>query len=199
MTYGWRDLFLLAAADIVEYRHGGGEPAEPRILLLIDGFPAFREDWESALGRAGCYDVIKDVLTGGRQLGIHIAFTADRPGSVPSSVLANVQCRVVLRLADEAGYGLAGVPKDVIGDEAVPGRAVVGGLEVQLGVLGARGTYSTASDQAQALERFVGMQRARISVAPPIESLPSRVRTETVPARIGGHPCLLYTSPSPRD
>jgi len=174
-----------SAADIVEYRRRTGRPAEPRILLLIDGFPAFRDDWESALGRAACYDVIKDVFTGGRQLGIHIALTADRPGSVPGSASANVQCRVVLRLADESGYGLAGAPKDLIGDESPPGRGIVGGLEVQLGVLGAHGTRSTASDQAERLEALVRMRGAEMPVAPAIESLPELVRPEAVPARVG--------------
>ena len=34
------------AGTIAEYRTLADEPDEPRILLLVDGFPAFRQDYE---------------------------------------------------------------------------------------------------------------------------------------------------------
>ncbi|MEK8225699.1 hypothetical protein NKG05_05835 [Oerskovia sp. M15] len=95
----------VAASSITEYRKLANVPGEPRILLLIDGFPAFREDFEVGAGRGVWYDVFRDVLTDGRGLGIHVAFTADRSGAVPSSVRSNVQRNIVLRLADDT-YGL---------------------------------------------------------------------------------------------
>src|SRR5690606_7928594 len=91
-----------SAATITEYRAQGGQPDLPRILVLLDGYPAFRDDFEVGPGRAQWYDVFRDVLTEGRQLGIHVALSADRPGSVATSVRAAVQRNVLLRLADDS-------------------------------------------------------------------------------------------------
>ena len=45
--------------------------------------------------------MFKDILSGGRQLGIHVALTADRAGAVPASIAPSIQRKVVLRLADD--------------------------------------------------------------------------------------------------
>ncbi|MBO9578387.1 MAG: phosphopeptide-binding protein, partial [Microbacteriaceae bacterium] len=178
-----------SAASIAEYRRNAERPDEPRILLLIDGFPAFREEWDLTLGRAAWYDVFKDVLGGGRQLGIHVALTADRPGAVPSGVASVVRRRVVLRLTEDAAYSALGAPKDVLDDASPPGRCLVDGLETQIAVFGAQATVSTAADQAGALAAYVEAQPA-IPVAPPIESLPALVPAAQMPARIAGRPVL---------
>src|SRR5690606_20381188 len=41
-----------SAATITEYRAQGGQPDLPRILVLLDGYPAFRDDFEVGPGRA---------------------------------------------------------------------------------------------------------------------------------------------------
>jgi len=175
-----------SAASIAEYRENARRPDEPRILLLIDGFTAFREDWELTLGRAGWYDVFKEVLTGGRQLGLHVALTADRPGALPGSIGASVQCRVVLRLADDTGHHRFGAQRDLLDESSPPGRALVDGLETQIAVLGAQGTASTASDQAGALATYVELHGESIPSAPPIESLPELVPAEGLPPDVDG-------------
>ncbi|GMA94033.1 cell division protein FtsK [Pseudolysinimonas kribbensis] len=108
------------AANITEYRTLSGEAGRPRILLLIDGFPNFREDFEIPAGRSQWYDVFRDILGDGRQLGIHVALTADRPGAVPTSISSSIQRRVVLRLADDS-YGMLDVPNDILSPHRRPG------------------------------------------------------------------------------
>jgi len=185
-----------SAASIVEYRRGTGRADEPRLLLLIDGFASFREEWELPLGRAACFEAITEVLASGRQLGIHIALSADRPGAVPASVSAQVQRRVVLRLADETGYALLGEPRDLLDEGSPPGRAIVDGLETQLAILGAHGAHAghgahrTAAEQAVALEEFASAGHDRIPLAPSIGVMPELVPAGTVPGSIGGRPVL---------
>ena len=65
-------------------------PNEPRILLLIDGFAAFREDWEVASGRSNWYDVFRSILSDGRHLGVHVAFTADLASPRMALVVENL-------------------------------------------------------------------------------------------------------------
>lgn len=176
------------AATIGDYRQISGRADEPRILLLIDGFPNFREDWEIPSGRNQWYGVFQDIIADGRQLGVHVAFTADRPGSVPSSVSSSVQRRVVLRLADDAGYGALDVPSDILGAGSPAGRAVVDGHETQVAVLGGS---SVLQEQSASLKNLAtAMRRAGSAEAPPVEALPKEYSAETLPSSIDGKPVL---------
>ncbi len=178
----------VSASNIVEYRTLAGRPEEPRILLLVDGYPSFREDYESQGNRAQWYDVFREILTDGRQLGIHVALTADRAGAVPSSVAASVQRRVVLRLADEDGYRMLDAPADVLSAASPPGRAVVDGLETQIAVLGGSGVVSEQSAHVARLAD--AMSRAGARPAPEIGSLPVEYPQSSLPDRVGGLPVL---------
>jgi S-DNA-T family DNA segregation ATPase FtsK/SpoIIIE len=89
----------------------------PRIVVLIDDIGVLVESlggrragpltagetWSERLAR---------VLVEGRQVGIHGIITSDRRGAVPSRLLAAVSNRVVLGLADRAGYADHGVATD---------------------------------------------------------------------------------------
>lgn len=175
------------AASITEYRRLASRPDEPRLLLLVDGFPSFREDFETTPGRSQWYDTFRDVLTEGRQLGIHVALTADRAGAVPSSVSSSIQRRIVLRLADD-GYSLLDVPGDILSPSSPPGRAIVDGIETQLAVLG--GT-SSVSEQAAHTARFAeAMRRASLAEAPSIGAMPVEYAQSGLPTTVGGLPVL---------
>ncbi|MET0991026.1 MAG: FtsK/SpoIIIE domain-containing protein [Lacisediminihabitans sp.] len=175
------------ASSIVEYRRLANRPQEPRILLLIDGFPNFRNDFEIPAGRSIWYDVFKDILSDGRQLGMHIALTADRAGAVPASIGSSIQRKVVLRLADD-GYGMLDVPSDILGATSPAGRAIVDGLETQIAILG--GTASV-SEQATATRALAdAMTRAGVRPAIPIGSLPKEYATTELPHRVGELPAL---------
>jgi DNA segregation ATPase FtsK/SpoIIIE, S-DNA-T family len=175
------------ATSITEYRQLAGKPDEPRILLLVDGFSNFREDFEVPAGRSVWYDVFRDILADGRQLGIHVVLTGDRAGSVPSAVASSIQRRVVLRLADD-GYGQLDVPSDILGPTSPPGRAIVDGLETQIAILGGS---SSASEQSAATGRLAdAMRRAKVIEAPAIGSLPKEFEQSTLPDSTDNQPVL---------
>ncbi|MFT4214327.1 MAG: FtsK/SpoIIIE domain-containing protein [Microbacterium sp.] len=171
------------ASTLTEYRSLAARGDEPRILLLVDGFPAFRTGFEGVPGRAETYRVFQQVLTDGRGLGIHVALTADRGQSVPTSLQAMIQRRIVLRMADEDGYALLGMPRDILTPASVPGRAIVDDHEAQLAVIG--GTSST-KDQSLAIERMAeAMVRRGTVPAPGIRALPTEYGLGELPATTG--------------
>lgn len=180
------------AGTIAEYRAIAHEPRLPRILLLLDGFPAFRDEFEGPLS-GGAYATFMRLLQEGRQVGIHVALTADRAGSVPSIVSSAIQQRVVLRQADETGYQLLDAPRDVLGESSPPGRAVVGDLEVQIAVLGGS---ANPADQAAALADLAEAQRRLSGRADhewpaPVVALPSEIEQASLPASTAaGKPVL---------
>ena len=117
------------ASSIREYRELTGRD-EARIILLIDGLPQFRAEWEATTARMPFYQIFMRILGEGRPLGVHVVATADRSGSVPTAVSSNVSRRIVLRLADENAYALVNAPKDVLDERSAPGRAIVDGFEI---------------------------------------------------------------------
>lgn len=168
------------ASTLTEYRALAGKPDEPRILLLVDGFPAFRNAFEGVPGRADTYRTLQQVLTDGRGLGIHVALTADRGQSVPTSLQAMIQRRIVLRMADEDGYALLGMPRDILGADAAPGRAIIDDHEAQIAVIG--GTPSTKEQSKAVLRMAEAMLRRGTTPAPGIRSLPTEYTVEALPA-----------------
>jgi S-DNA-T family DNA segregation ATPase FtsK/SpoIIIE len=175
------------ASSIVEYRTLANAPQEPRILLLIDGFPNFRDDFEIPAGRSIWYDVFKDMLSDGRPLGMHIALTADRAGAVPASISSSIQRKVVLRLADD-GYGMLDVPSDILSAKSPAGRAIVDGLETQIAILGGS---ASVSDQAAATRALAdAMTRAGVAATEPIGSLPKEYSISTLPSSVSDLPAL---------
>ena len=176
------------AGSIVDYRRIANAPNEKRILLIVDNFPGFRSDFETGSGRAPWYSVFQQLLLEGRGLGVHVAITADRPGSVPSAISATIQRRVVHRLADEGGYILVDEPSDVLSAASPPGRALLDGLETQVAVLGGN---ASVAEQAKALVGLgEAMVRAGRQPAPPIGALATEIPAESLPATIGGLPVL---------
>ncbi|WP_448005898.1 FtsK/SpoIIIE domain-containing protein [Agromyces bauzanensis] len=175
------------AATLTEFREITGRP-EPRIIVLVDGFGQFRTEWDSTTARLPFYNVFMRVLAEGRPLGVHAIVTADRSGAVPTAVSANISKRLVLRMSDEAAYGVLGVPKDVLGEGSPPGRAIVDGFETQIAVLG--GT-SNAAEQSKALTRLAaGLRAAGASEAPEIGALPTSLRPRELPDTAGAEPVL---------
>ena len=176
------------AANITEYRALSGNVNEPRILLLLDNYPSFRDEWESTLGRIPWYQVFRDILSEGRQLGIHVAMSADRPGSVPTNVSSSIQRRVVLRLADEMGYTSLDVDADILSASSPPGRAIIDGVESQVAVIGGS---RVLAEQASATSRLAeSMRRAGVPEAPAVGSLPMEFSSTDLPDTIDGAPVL---------
>lgn len=187
----------VAAFTLQEYRIQAAAPDEPRILLLIDGFSAFRNAFESSVAHQRLYGQFQRLLVDGRSVGIHVAMTADRPTAVPNSILAGFRRRVVLRQADDDAYVALGVPKDVLTPASPPGRAmqVDKPQELQLAVFlstqHAQHDDTSNAAQIKAMEKLAREIDQRFAVRPePIASLPALVSSSTLPQTIDDKPVL---------
>lgn len=167
------------ASTIVEYRTLADQPAEKRIFVLVDGMSAFREAYEYSKLSA-LWDIFLQLATDGRPLGIHLVISGDRPNSVPASLLASIQRRLVLRLSSEDDYLSMDVPKDVLGQASPPGRGLLGNLEVQLAVLGGNSNLAVQAREVHKLSE--AMLRQGVERAPQIERLPDQVDLDILPA-----------------
>ena len=175
------------AADLSQYRQLV-DRSMARILVLVDNFAEFRKDWEYAGGRQAAYRAFLRILTEGRQLGVHAVLTADRANAIPTGIAANIQRRIVLRLSDENQYMMMGAPKDILDDQAAPGRAIIDKHEAQVAVLG--GSPNTA-EFARALDDVAArLREAGVADIPEIGALPTKAPIADMPASVGGQPVL---------
>ncbi len=118
-------LIRTLAATLEERRaHAGAGTAvaEPRIVLLIDGYATLAAAYDDVDGYR-LRETLERTIAEGAPLGITTVLTADRPGAVPAVVAAAAARTLLFRLADPydaAGYG---VRTDRVPD-GIPGRAV---------------------------------------------------------------------------
>jgi S-DNA-T family DNA segregation ATPase FtsK/SpoIIIE len=176
------------AGSIVDYRRIANAPDERRIILLVDNYPAFRNEFESGSSRAPWYGVFQQLLTEGRGLGIHVALTADRPGSVPTSVSSAVQRRVVLRLADDGAYVLLDAPADVLTATSPPGRSLLDGKETQIAILGGA---TGVAEQSRALGALAtAIQNTGRGHATVVGTLAQEIPVASLPRTVDGLPLL---------
>ena len=175
------------ASSITEYRRLAERPDERRILVLLDGFGAFRQEYDTGPYTA-YYKLFGQLASDGRGVGIHAVVTADRPGAIPTSLAATVQRRLVLRLASTDDYSLVDVPGDVLHAKSPPGRGVLDGLEVQVAVFG--GSESLPR-QAAVIGKFASylVKRGRAN-ARPIERLSDRLALSDLPLPQDGRICI---------
>jgi S-DNA-T family DNA segregation ATPase FtsK/SpoIIIE len=177
----------VAAGTIAEYRKQSGNVQEPRILLLIDGAAVFRKQYETADGQKW-FDAVISIANEGRSVGVGVVFSADRANSMSTAMMAAVQTRVTLRMADSTDYALMSLPADVLGPDSPPGRGMLHGREIQVAILG---QDNTVRAQTRAIELYAeAMRQARISQAPPVARLPERVSLAALPAQVAGMPVL---------
>ena len=144
------------AGSLPEYRASPrGEPNEPRVVVLLDGYSAFHSALERVEG-GKWVDCLTQLVGDGRQFGVHFVMTADRRSAFPLALTGAVGSRIVLRLAHSDEYAAAGVPTDMISATSSPGRAVFNGLELQIALLGGD-VSGDAQNQAMAeLAEYVG-------------------------------------------
>jgi DNA segregation ATPase FtsK/SpoIIIE, S-DNA-T family len=177
------------SGSITEYRLHSARPDEARILLLVDGFSAFREEYEISSTLGVSYARFSRLLVEGRAVGIHVVLAAERPGAVPSALSASIQRRLVLRQADEVAYASLNIPKDILTD-APPGRGVFGGQTNELQIAVPTGS-STPVQQAAAIDKLAERLIARgTPSAAAVQKLPSLVQAADVPTSVAGLPVL---------
>lgn len=171
------------AGSITEYRQLAGAPQEPRILLLLDGVAAFRQGYEVG-EHSKLFDTFLSIAADGRQVGVHVIVSADRPGAVPTALASAIQRRVVLRLADDNDYGMLGLPSDVMGAGSPPGRGLLDDYEVQIAVLG--GTPDVLAQAAAIAKLAKSMAKAGVVPAAPVGRLPDVIDLDELPSMPAG-------------
>lgn len=174
------------ASTLSDYRKVSGNSAEPRIFVAIDGMANFRSSYEFRSGDT-TFAALAQLLSVGRQVGIHFILSADRSGVIPSALNANIQQNVVLRLASSNDYGILGVPADIL-EDAPAGRAVIDGNEVQIAVLGGSASLGEQSLAAQLLGDR--LREAGVAAAPPVERLSERILLSTL-GRAGANRAVI--------
>jgi S-DNA-T family DNA segregation ATPase FtsK/SpoIIIE len=176
------------ASTIVEYRAAANAPDEPRIILLVDNMAAFRQAYE--LGPyARWFDVFQGIAADGRQVGVHVVVSADRPGSVPTALTSVIQRQLTLRLTTDNDYLTLDVPVDALPASSPPGRGFVDGHEVQVTVLGGS---ANSSRQATTIERLAEQIRSSAgrAPAPPVQRLSDRVVLGELPPIVDDLPTI---------
>lgn len=182
------------AGSITEYRQLTGQQAEPRLLLLIDGFAAFRDEYEMASGTAQkIFPQFARLVAEGRAVGMHVVLSAERPNAMTSAMAANVQSRLVLRQADEGAYFTLDVPRDIL-PGAAPGRGVFAGQDNELQIAVPGGAPSPA-EQASAIDELARQLReAQVPGTAPVERLATLVRFAELPTGLPEGPVLGINS-----
>ena len=140
---------------------------EPRILVLVDNFEAFRSAYENVAG-AELFEAFLRVYADGPEARISIAGSVTRAGGVSSLVSTTTPNKLMFRLADSNEYGSVGLTRDQI-PTFVPGRAVVArtGRVIQV----ARPTPSLADHVA----RLAASMPASKHTPPSVNALPATV------------------------
>lgn len=129
--------------------------AAQRCVLLVDDYASFHSAYEKIDG-ADWITRLHTIVTQGRQVGVHVALTADRRASVPSALFSTIGKRVVLRISDADEMVALGVKHH---SDAPDGRAWLSrGLACQVAVVG---SDRSARGQAEALEQIGSRQRVR--------------------------------------
>ena len=165
------------ASTITEYRKLAN-PDEPRVILLLDAIGPFREQYEH-ISHTPYFTMLSQIASDGRMLGIHVIVTADRPAAIPSSLASTIQRRLVMRLAADDDYVLAGVPGDILSAKSPQGRAIMDGLEVQVAVFGGDPNVAV---QARAIEQLAEQIRQSDFIHPdPVERLSERIEFDALP------------------
>lgn len=179
--------------SLSEYRVKSGNTDEPRIIVLVDGVASLRQTYETG-EVGGIYDTFVSICADGRQFGVHVVMTVDRPGAIPTVLAATVQRRIVMRLADDSDYKMAGVAADVLSLASPPGRAIDGDSEMQVAVFGASADVYAQSEAIRGLA--ASMLKAGIAPAPVIEKLTEHVLLDELPTAAGDEPVLGIESTS---
>ncbi|ASK64986.1 cell division protein FtsK [Brachybacterium avium] len=182
-----KEFAKLRAGSVAEYRELAGKPDTPRILLLVDGMAAFREAYDYS-NLSKWFTTFVQIATDGRQVGVHVVVTGDRPNAIPTSLGSSIQRRLIHRMASDEDYVAFGEPKDVLDGTSPPGRSIQDGHEVQVAVHGGDANVAIQSREVSKLAK--AMRRAGMPEAPEIKRLPERVEFTSLRPTVGGMPVL---------
>jgi DNA segregation ATPase FtsK/SpoIIIE, S-DNA-T family len=172
------DFAAVRAASLPEYRRSAPDgTTTSRIIVLLDSYPGFQAMHERI--EAGRWlDLFARLVADGRQVGVHFVITADRRTSVPMALVSALPQRLVLRLSSDDEYSNAGEPTGILSATSPPGRAIVAGQEVQIGVLG--GSANGERQAAAIAQLAVRLRDGGMTAAPGVGVLPDELRREVL-------------------
>lgn len=90
----------------------------PAILLVIDNFAEFKENYEALIPQ------LLGIAREGRAYGVHIVITAEQTNAIPGKLFSLITERLTLKLADAAEYGNI-VGRGVPGIDDIEGRGFI--------------------------------------------------------------------------
>jgi DNA segregation ATPase FtsK/SpoIIIE, S-DNA-T family len=158
---------------------------EPLVVLLLDGFSAFRAEYEEP-ALQWVQDELARVVSEGPALGILTVITVDRAGAVPTALSATVSQKWLFRLADPYDYAMFGV-KFRAPSALPPGRCLVAenGQLIQVG--------RPAPSLAEAVEHTAAAAPEALRPPAPLGTLPVAADPEDLghAVRVDGEPWLL--------
>lgn len=150
------------AASFADLLDGG--KSEPRIVVLVDNFSGFT----SAFERVDAGDwiaLLLRMISEGRQAGVNFVITADRRASLPSSLMASVAGRLVLRMAEPDEYISLGIHPAMVKDISLPsGRGFMG--QDLLCQVAAPGGLTNPKEQRSAIAALGGNHQRLASGVP---------------------------------
>jgi S-DNA-T family DNA segregation ATPase FtsK/SpoIIIE len=118
----------------LDRRREAGPGDDPRIVLMLDGYSAFRAEYED-LAVDWVQDYLARLIGEGPSVGIFTIVTVARVSAVPSALSSIVSQKWVFHLPDPQDYSLFGLRYQSVG-ELPTGRAVIArtGQHVQIGL-----------------------------------------------------------------
>jgi len=164
------------AENLGALRRQTGNPCFPRIVLLLDGYSGFHSTFDRT-DRFRWITRFQQIVSAGRQVGVHVVLTNDRRLGIPAALLSAIGARMALRMSTPEELSQLGVPSKVAKDADLPnGRGFLhGSTEVQVACVG---TDPSALGQSQAIGQVV--ERLRAVGTPQASQLPEL--PATVPA-----------------
>jgi len=156
----------------------------------MDGYGSFQADYMNEPGRQQVFADFREVLAQGRGVGVNVVLAADRLGALHTSIQALVSRTLVLRLNDDAQYGMLGLRATGLTAQSPPGRGIdpASRKEIQVAVLGGS---PRIDEQARAVERLAStMPRGGPWEAEAIPRMPRVVGSREVPVEVDGLPVL---------
>jgi S-DNA-T family DNA segregation ATPase FtsK/SpoIIIE len=164
-----------------------GSPPLPRLVVLLDSYAGFHSTFEVGT----LYNwilVLQQLVSEGRQVGIHVVMTTSRQLGVPTALTSAIAARVVLKMATAEELMGLGVPNQLArGAELAAGRGFVhGGTELQVATVSEE---PSANAQAAWISALAGRLRAGgTRAAERLQELPEEVRLEAGEMTVPGEP-----------
>jgi S-DNA-T family DNA segregation ATPase FtsK/SpoIIIE len=162
-----------------KFAEAAAQPAEalPRIIVLIDNYPAFaRLEHEE-----GVIALVRD----GASLGMHLVLTANKPLDVRSRVSGNIACGLAFTLNDRSDYTAVVGRTGGLEPAPNPGRGLIrigAPFEFQAALPAAGETEAERADALLSFARGMRMTWGGRPIARRIGALPAELRLRDLPA-----------------